>query len=73
VFRPTISARSGEHKFGIKVSGPIANIGVIADNVGADEALIAIPARVANGCARIVRQLSAADLHFKTIPESITC
>lgn len=53
---------------GIKVTGPIAEIGKIADASGADEALIAIPSASGKRVREIIHHLSAADLQFKTIP-----
>jgi FlaA1/EpsC-like NDP-sugar epimerase len=61
-------AKWGAQIRGIRVSGPIANIGAIADSLGADEALIAIPSASGKRMRDIVRQLSEADLKFKTIP-----
>jgi FlaA1/EpsC-like NDP-sugar epimerase len=53
---------------GINVTGPIANIGAIADSLGADEALIAIPSASGKRVREIIHHLSAADLKFKTMP-----
>ncbi len=61
-------AKWGAQIRGIKVTGPIANVAAIADSVGADEALIAIPSATGKRMREIVRQLSEADLQFKTIP-----
>jgi FlaA1/EpsC-like NDP-sugar epimerase len=61
-------AKWGAQIRGIKVSGPISAIGSIADAVGADEALIAIPSASGKRVREIVRHLSEADLQFKTIP-----
>ena len=61
-------AKWGSHIRGIKVFGPIANIGVIADDHDADEALIAIPSASGKRIREIIHHLSAADLGFKTIP-----
>src|SRR5207253_2047774 len=61
-------AKWGAQIRGIKVMGPIASIGTIADSLGADEALIAIPSASGKRMRDIVRQLSEADLQFKTIP-----
>src|SRR6266849_1116743 len=61
-------AKWGAQIRGIKVTGPIANIDAIADSLGADEALIAIPSASGKRMREIVRQLSEADLQFKTIP-----
>ena len=61
-------AKWGAHIRGIKVTGPIATIGSIADVTNADEALLAIPSASGNRIREIIRQLSEADLTFKTIP-----
>jgi FlaA1/EpsC-like NDP-sugar epimerase len=61
-------AKWGAQIRGIKVTGPIANIGAFADAAGADEALIAIPSAAGKRMREIVRQLAEADLKFKTIP-----
>jgi FlaA1/EpsC-like NDP-sugar epimerase len=61
-------AKWGAQIRGIKVTGPIASIGAIADAKGADEALIAIPSASGKRIREIIRQLSEADLTFKTIP-----
>ncbi|HEV2718529.1 MAG TPA: nucleoside-diphosphate sugar epimerase/dehydratase, partial [Thermoanaerobaculia bacterium] len=61
-------AKWGWHIRGIKVFGPITNIGPIADDTGADEALIAIPSASGKRVREIIHHLSAADLRFKTIP-----
>ncbi|HEY8183859.1 MAG TPA: nucleoside-diphosphate sugar epimerase/dehydratase [Thermoanaerobaculia bacterium] len=61
-------AKWGAHIRGIKVTGPIASIGALADASQADEALIAIPSANGKRMREIVRQLSDADLQFKTIP-----
>jgi len=61
-------AKWGAHIRGIKVTGPTATIGSIADSVEADEALIAIPSASGKRMREIVRHLSEADLKFKTIP-----
>lgn len=53
---------------GITVTGPIANIGSIADSLGADEALIAIPSASGKRVREIIYHLAAADLKFKTMP-----
>ena len=53
---------------GIRVTGPIADIGKIADAVHADEALIAIPSASGKRIREIIHHLSAADLQFKTMP-----
>lgn len=53
---------------GIKVHGPISTIAKLADDLGADEALIAIPSASGRRIREIIHHLSAADLRFKTIP-----
>lgn len=53
---------------GIKVYGPIANIGSVADEIRADEALIAIPSASGKRIREVIEHFSAADLPFKTIP-----
>lgn len=53
---------------GIRVTGPIADVAKFADNVGADEALIAIPSASGKRIREIIQHLSAADLKFKTMP-----
>lgn len=53
---------------GIRVYGPIANVAQIADDLGADEALIAIPSASGKRMREIIHHLSEADLRFKTIP-----
>ena len=61
-------AKWGAHIRGIKVTGPISSVGVIADSLGADEALLAIPSASGHRLREIINHLSAADLTFKTIP-----
>ncbi len=53
---------------GIKVTGPISEIGKIGDTAGAEEALIAIPSASGKRIREIIHHLSEADLKFKTIP-----
>ncbi|MCU1348754.1 MAG: putative nucleoside-diphosphate sugar epimerase [Acidobacteria bacterium] len=53
---------------GIKVCGPIENIRPLADQMRADEALIAIPSASGKRIREIIHHLSQADLKFKTIP-----
>lgn len=53
---------------GITVTGPIANIGAIADSLGADEALIAIPSASGKRVREIIHHLAGAELKFKTMP-----
>ena len=61
-------AKWGSHIRGIKVTGPISEIGRTADRLGADEALIAIPSASGKRIREIIHHLAAADLQFKTIP-----
>src|SRR5258706_5941192 len=61
-------AKWGSHIRGIQVVGPINNIGAIADDRGADEALIAIPSASGKRLREVIRALSEADLKFKTMP-----
>lgn len=61
-------AKWGAQIRGIKVTGPISSIGSLADTVGADEALIAIPSASGKRIREIIRHLSEADLTFNTIP-----
>jgi FlaA1/EpsC-like NDP-sugar epimerase len=61
-------AKWGSQIRGIKVYGPIANIGRVADDSRSDEALIAIPSASGKRVREIIEHLSAADLPFKTIP-----
>jgi FlaA1/EpsC-like NDP-sugar epimerase len=61
-------AKWGAQIRGIRVSGPISSIGAIADSLGADEALLAIPSASGKRLREIIRHLSEADLTFKTIP-----
>lgn len=53
---------------GIRVYGPISAIARLADDLRADEALIAIPSASGRRMRDIIHFLSAADLKFKTIP-----
>jgi FlaA1/EpsC-like NDP-sugar epimerase len=53
---------------GITVRGPIANMATLADALGAEEALIAIPSASGKRIREIIHHLSAAGLQFKTIP-----
>jgi FlaA1/EpsC-like NDP-sugar epimerase len=53
---------------GIKVTGPISEIGKLADAAVADEALIAIPSASGKRVREVIHHLSAADLKFKTMP-----
>jgi FlaA1/EpsC-like NDP-sugar epimerase len=61
-------AKWGSQIRGIKVYGPIANIGRVADEGRVDEALIAIPSASGKRVREVIEHLSAADLPFKTIP-----
>ncbi|HLJ75061.1 MAG TPA: nucleoside-diphosphate sugar epimerase/dehydratase [Thermoanaerobaculia bacterium] len=61
-------AKWGAHIRGIKVTGPTTTVGEIADAMGADEALIAIPSASGKRVREIIHHLSEADLTFKTIP-----
>ena len=61
-------AKWGSHIRGINVVGPIADIGRIADNTEADEALLAIPSASGKRIREIIHHVSAADLQFKTMP-----
>jgi FlaA1/EpsC-like NDP-sugar epimerase len=61
-------AKWGSHIRAIEVYGPISRIGQLADDLGATEALIAIPSASGKRVREIIHQLSAADLKFKTIP-----
>jgi FlaA1/EpsC-like NDP-sugar epimerase len=61
-------AKWNSHIRGIRVYGPIGNIGTIADNLGADEALLAIPSASGKRIRDIIHQVAAADLKFKTMP-----
>jgi FlaA1/EpsC-like NDP-sugar epimerase len=53
---------------GIRVCGPIANIGEIAEATRASEVLIAIPSASGKRIREIVHHLSAAGLQFKIMP-----
>lgn len=61
-------AKWGAQIRGIKVTGPISKVGSIADALGADEALLAIPSASGKRMRELIRQLSEANLTFKTIP-----
>jgi FlaA1/EpsC-like NDP-sugar epimerase len=61
-------AKWGSHIRGIKVFGPITNIAALADEMAADEALIAIPSASGKRLREVIHHLSAADLRFKTMP-----
>ncbi|MEA2571405.1 MAG: hypothetical protein QOI24_3406 [Acidobacteriota bacterium] len=61
-------AKWGSHIRGIEVYGPIPDIGELADELGATEALIAIPSASGKRLREIIHHLSAADLQFKTMP-----
>ena len=62
------SAKWGSQIRGIKVYGPIAEIGQLADETDANEALIAIPSASGKRVREVIQHLAAADLKFKTIP-----
>jgi FlaA1/EpsC-like NDP-sugar epimerase len=53
---------------GIRVYGPIAEIGNVADETGANEAFIAIPSASGKRIREVIQCLAGADLKFKTIP-----
>ena len=53
---------------GIRVYGPIADIGQVSDETGANEAFIAIPSASGKRIREIIQHLASADLQFKTIP-----
>jgi len=61
-------AKWGSQIRGINVFGPISEIGIIADSLAAEEALIAIPSAPGRRLREIIHDLMAADLRFKTIP-----
>jgi FlaA1/EpsC-like NDP-sugar epimerase len=61
-------AKWGSHIRGIKVFGPITNIAALADEMAADEALIAIPSASGKRLREVIHHLAAADLRFKTMP-----
>jgi FlaA1/EpsC-like NDP-sugar epimerase len=61
-------AKWGAHIRGIKVTGPISDVGSIADSCGAAEALLAIPSASGKRLREIIRHLFDAELTFKTIP-----
>jgi FlaA1/EpsC-like NDP-sugar epimerase len=58
----------GSNIRGIKVHGPISSVASVADDLRADEALIAIPSAPGKRMREIIHHLSEADLQFKTIP-----
>lgn len=53
---------------GIEVRGPISTIGEIAEELEAEEALIAIPSASGKRLREIVKHVSAAGLQFKILP-----
>jgi FlaA1/EpsC-like NDP-sugar epimerase len=53
---------------GIEVRGPISNIGEIAEDLEATEALIAIPSASGKRLREIVRQVSGAGMQFRILP-----
>jgi FlaA1/EpsC-like NDP-sugar epimerase len=61
-------AKWGSMIRGVPVRGPVSSVARIADEVGASEALIAIPSAEGLRIRAIIRHLSAADLAFRTIP-----
>jgi FlaA1/EpsC-like NDP-sugar epimerase len=61
-------AKWGSQIRGIRVYGPIPNIGGLADQMNVNEALIAIPSASGKRIREIIHHLSEADLKFKTIP-----
>jgi FlaA1/EpsC-like NDP-sugar epimerase len=61
-------AKWGSQIRGIKVYGPIAEIGNVADDTGASEAFIAVPSASGKRIREVIQCLAAADLKFKTIP-----
>lgn len=61
-------AKWGAHIRGVRVYGPIADIASLADEVEADEALIAVPSASGKRIREIIHHLSQADLQFKTMP-----
>jgi FlaA1/EpsC-like NDP-sugar epimerase len=61
-------AKWGSQIRGINVSGPIARVAEISDDLDADEALIAIPSASGARIREVIHHLSKADLKFKTIP-----
>lgn len=61
-------AKWGSHIRGIRVHGPISQIASVADDLAADEGLIAIPSASGKRMREIIHHLAEADLKFKTIP-----
>jgi FlaA1/EpsC-like NDP-sugar epimerase len=61
-------AKIGSSIRGVLVRGPIASLAHIADDTGADEALIAIPSASGSRIRQIIQHLSEADLAFKIMP-----
>ncbi len=53
---------------GIRIHGPVSRAGSIAEDLGAEEALIAIPSTSGKRMREIITDLAAANLQFKTIP-----
>lgn len=53
---------------GIRVSGPIAEIGRVVDECHADEALIAIPSASGKRIREVIEHLATVDVPFKTMP-----
>jgi FlaA1/EpsC-like NDP-sugar epimerase len=61
-------AKWGSHIRGIEVYGPIETSGELAESLGANEVLIAIPSASGKRLREIIHHLSEAQLEFKTIP-----
>ncbi len=61
-------AKWGSDIRNIKIHGPISSVSSLADELAADEALIAIPSASGKRMREVIRHLSEADLQFKTIP-----
>ena len=61
-------AKWGSEIRGVRISGPISNIGDIAGEAQATEALIAIPSASGKRLREIIHHLSEAGISFKTIP-----
>lgn len=53
---------------GIEVRGPISDVGAIASELGATEALIAIPSASGPRVREVIHHLAEAELKFKTMP-----
>lgn len=61
-------AKWGSQIRGIRIHGPISRIAAIAEALGADEALIAIPSASGKRIREIIAVLAETSLKFKTIP-----